>query len=71
MILDNSLLLLLLLVPNVIRCPRLERGDEGGQGSVWGGVHLDKVTLIFWTTIESRTVHVFQNICIFVKYCKD
>jgi hypothetical protein len=40
MILVNTLLLLLLLVPNVISLSSLERGDEGGQGSVWGGVHL-------------------------------
>jgi hypothetical protein len=33
-------LLLLLLALDVIRLPSLERGNEGGHGSAWGGVHL-------------------------------
>ena len=39
-ILSNPLLLFLLLTPNVISLSILERGDEGGYGSSWGGVHL-------------------------------
>jgi hypothetical protein len=70
MILANPFLLLLLLAPNVIRLPSFERGDEGGYGSAWGGVHLVMVAIIFRAPIESRTVHAFQDICIFVKYFK-
>ncbi len=61
---------LLLLAPDVIRLPSLERGNEGWHGSAWGGVHLVMGAIIFWTAIESRAVHVFQDICIFVKYFK-
>jgi hypothetical protein len=58
MVLADALLLLLLLTSNIIR------------RSVWGGVHLVMVALIFGVPIECRTVHVFQNICVFVKYYK-
>jgi hypothetical protein len=57
LILTNPLLLLLLLAPDVIRLPILERGNEGGHGSVWGGVHLVMGVIIFWTPIESHPVH--------------
>jgi hypothetical protein len=67
----NPLLLLLLLAPDVIRLPSLESGNEGGHGSAWVGVHLVMGVIIFWTHIESRDVHAFQDICIFVKYLKD
>jgi hypothetical protein len=42
----------------------------GGWESAWGGVHLVVVVLIFRSPIDwwYRTVHTFQNICIFVKY---
>jgi hypothetical protein len=36
LILSDPLLLLLLWAPNFIRLPNLERGDEGGYGSVGG-----------------------------------
>jgi hypothetical protein len=55
-------------VSNVIRLPRLERGDEGGYGPTWDGVHLVMGDIISWTPLESRTVHAFQDVCIFVKY---
>ena len=59
LILSNPLLLLLLWAPNVIRLPSLERGDEGGHGSAWGGVLLVMGAIISWTPIKSRTVHTF------------
>ena len=68
--LSNSLLLLLLWTPNVIRLPSLEGGDEGGHGPAWGGVRLVIDVAVFGTPIESRTVHTFQNVCILVKYFK-
>jgi hypothetical protein len=67
----NPLLLLLLLAPDVNRLPSLERGNEGGHGTVWGGVRLVMGAIIIWTPIESRAVHAFEDICIFVKYFKD
>ena len=70
MVLVDSLPLLLLLAPNVIRLPSLERGDQGGSGSTWVGVHPVMVVLVFGVPIESRDVHAFQNICIFIKYYK-
>jgi hypothetical protein len=66
----QPLLLLLLLPPNVVRLPSLERGDEEGYGSAWGGVYLVMGDIISWTPIESRTVHACQDMCIFVKYFK-
>jgi hypothetical protein len=71
LILTNPLLFLLLLEPNVIRLTPLDRGDEGGYGSTWNGVRLVMGIIIFWIPIESRTVHVFQDICIFGRICKD
>ncbi len=59
LILAHVLLLLLLLAPNIIRLPGLERGDEGGGGSALGGVHLVMVALVFRAPVESRTVHAF------------
>ena len=56
---------------NVIRLSSLERGDEGGHGSTWDGLHLVMGDNISWTPIKSRDVHVFQDFCIFVKYFKD
>jgi hypothetical protein len=70
LVLYNPLFLLLLLEPNVIKLPSLERGDEGGYGSAWGRVRLVMGDIISWTPIKSRTVHTFQDICIFVKYFK-
>ena len=49
----QPLLHFLLLAPNVIRLPILERGDEGEHGSAWGGVHLVMGANIFWTPIKS------------------
>jgi hypothetical protein len=69
--LTNPLLLLLLLAPDVIRMSSLERGNEGGHGSGWVGVHLVMGVSICWTPIESRAAHAFQDMCIFVKYFKD
>ncbi len=60
--LTNPLLLLLLLTTDVIRLTNVERGNKGGYGSVWGGVHLVMGVIIFWTPIESRLVHTFRNI---------
>ena len=48
----------------------VHESNEGGDGSTWGGVHLVMGDIIFWTPIESRTVQVFQDIYIFVKYFK-
>jgi hypothetical protein len=59
LILSNPLLLLLLWTPNVISLPSLERGDEGGYGSVWDGVRLVMGDIISGTPIKSRTVHTF------------
>ncbi len=69
--LTNPLLLLLLLAPDVNRLTNLNRGNEGGHGSVRVGVRLVMGVIIFWTPIESRDVHVFQDIYIFVNYFKD
>jgi hypothetical protein len=55
-VLSNPLLLPLLLESNVIRMTSLERGDEGGYGSVWDRVHLVMGASISWTPIKSRTV---------------
>jgi hypothetical protein len=52
LILTNPLLHILLLAPNIIRLPSLERGDEGGYGSVWDGVHLVMGATIFWTPLN-------------------
>jgi hypothetical protein len=43
---------------------------RGGKGPL-GTVSFHMGDIIFWTPIVSRTVHVFQDICIFVKYFKD
>jgi hypothetical protein len=59
------------LTPDGIIIPNLERGDEGGNGSIWDDVHLVMGVIIFWTPNEFRVVHAFQDICIFVKYLKD
>jgi hypothetical protein len=55
LILTNPLLLLLLLTSDVIRLPSLERGNEGGHGSAWGGVHLVMGAIIFWTIAIATT----------------
>ncbi len=52
LMLTNPLLLLLLLAPNLIRLPNLERGDEEGYGSTWSGVHLVMGAIILWTSIN-------------------
>ena len=50
------LFLLLLLAPDVLRLQSLERGDEGGHGSAWGGVYLVMDAIISRTSIKSRAV---------------
>jgi hypothetical protein len=51
-----------------------EGGDVGGYGSDVGvyedGIRLVMGVIISGTPIKSRTVHTFQDICIFVKYFK-
>ncbi len=71
LILTNPLLLLLLLTSDVIRMSRLDRGNEGGYGSVWDGVHLVMGVIIFYTPIESRVVDTLEDICVFVKFFRD
>ena len=58
---------------NVVQSNSLcfQGGDEGVHGSAWGGVRLSIYVTVFGTPIESRTVHIFQDVYIFVKYFKS